>query len=392
MAAHLYWRINVSANDGSINFLAIAEVEMRASVGGADQCTGGTATASSNDATTPPANAFDNSNSTVWSTPNLTLSGWLRYQFASAVDVAEYTIRSHPTSGGQNRSPKDFTLEWSDNGTSWTVADTRANVTGWTYGETKTFVVGAITSARLFQSVAETVRGNPAGTAQLSQAAAEVLRASPGGQAQLQQVVVEVLRSTTPNLASAQFDQSVIEAVSTNPHARLDQAVVEVATPYRANARLDQAVLEVASPSAYARINQSVVEVASPVAYARQDHAVMEVLVKDRRMAGTLVMAMDGAANLTKGTALAGQVVASVAGSADLGGGIQLVAAGTIAGTLTGVLAAVVPLHGSIGAGIAGSANLSFAEGLRAAGTIDGRLLGRLAGTVAGSSGFFIMF
>jgi hypothetical protein len=139
--AHTYWRINVTANAGDTNYLAIAEVEMRATVGGADECSGGTATASSSSAGFEADKAFDNDAATRWSTPTPGMTtGWLQYQFASPVDVTEYTIQAHPSTPA--RSPKNWTLEYSDDGTDWTVTDTRTNEANWADGETRVLEVG----------------------------------------------------------------------------------------------------------------------------------------------------------------------------------------------------------------------------------------------------------
>ncbi len=176
MAAHLYWRINVSSNNGG-SFLSIAEVEMRATVGGADQCNGGTASVSSS-AASSGADAFDNDPVTRWSTN--AYPSWLQYQFLSPVDVAQYTIQVHNTDG--TRAPKDWTFEYSDNGSTWTVADTRVNETGWTAGQIRSYSVAVITNARL------------------SQMALEVLRFPTSVNARVSQIVLEVLR---PNVALA---------------------------------------------------------------------------------------------------------------------------------------------------------------------------------------------
>lgn len=175
--AHAFWRINVSANDGDTNYLAIAEVEMRASVGGADQCAGGTASASASDGTSPPSNAFDNNATTRWSTPVGTLTGWLAYQFSSAVDVLECTIRAHPTSPA--RSPRTGTIEYSDDGVAWIVLLKFGPETGWTNGQVRTFLMSAV-------------------SARLSQVAVEVLR-SPDPDPWLSQVAVEVLSINVPD-------------------------------------------------------------------------------------------------------------------------------------------------------------------------------------------------
>lgn len=136
--AHEYWRINGSSPTG-VTFLAIAEVEMRATLGGADQCAGGTPSASTADPSSPASNAFDNNATTRWSTVSGNTTGWLLYRFAAPVGVLEYTIQAHPTA--PVRSPKDFSLEFSDDGVDWTAADTRTNQIDWGAGEIRTYQV-----------------------------------------------------------------------------------------------------------------------------------------------------------------------------------------------------------------------------------------------------------
>ena len=180
---HLYWRINVFANNGDTNYLAISEIEMRATVGGTDQCAGGTPTASSAASDAPASNAFDNDAVSRWSTPVGTVSGWIAYQFPSAVDVAEYTIQAHPTA--PLRSPRDWQFEYSDDGVTWTVIEDRYGVTGWTNGQIRTFTL----------PTTDTI-------ARVSQVVTEVLRIDTNPPARVSQVVVEVLRpnsTTTPS-------------------------------------------------------------------------------------------------------------------------------------------------------------------------------------------------
>ncbi len=200
MTAHVYWRINVSANAGDASFLAIAEVEMRATVGGADQCAGGTGLASASfSASFDGPKAFDNSAATYWATPSGTLSGWLRYQFASAVEVAEYTIQAHPSA--PSRSPSAWALEWSDDGSAWTPLETRSGFTSWTNGQIRTFAVptGAM-QVRASQLPLEVLRTNLAPQAHASQLALEVLRTNTPPYARASQLALEVLR---PNAAES---------------------------------------------------------------------------------------------------------------------------------------------------------------------------------------------
>lgn len=153
MAAHLYWRLNVTANGGDNSFLGIVEVEMRATVGGADQCSGGVASASSqydND-NNSAARAFNNvAVDDGWYTPATVTSGWLRYQFVSPVEVLQYTIKAPVTQPA--RAPRDWTLECSANGTVWAIADTQSGIT-FTTGEVKTFTVAVVATGSLASRV-----------------------------------------------------------------------------------------------------------------------------------------------------------------------------------------------------------------------------------------------
>lgn len=210
MAAHTYWRLNVSANAGDVNFLAIAEIEMRATVGGADECTGGTPSASASDGSAPASNAFDNNATTRWSTPSGTLTGWIRYQFASPVDVAQYTIQAHPTT--PLRSPMDWALEYSDDGTTWVPVETRQGISSWTNGEIKSYTVVITANARVSQLPVEVIRTNTATKARVSQVTAEVLRINTATKIRASQLAVEVLR---PNAAAASASARPVVFVAT---------------------------------------------------------------------------------------------------------------------------------------------------------------------------------
>lgn len=137
MAAHSYWRWHFTANNGAAN-VVIGEIEARATVGGADQCTGGTVTSSEPVGGWDGVKAFDNDIATGFA-PNDTVNyGYVQYQFASPVNILEYSIT---TCAGQatNTAPKDWTLKYSDNGTDFTIEKTVTNETGWASGETRVY-------------------------------------------------------------------------------------------------------------------------------------------------------------------------------------------------------------------------------------------------------------
>lgn len=116
LGAHRYWRIFMTNNHGG-GFLAIAEVEMRATFGGADQCSGGTASASA--ATDgAAANAFANDGTASFWATNTATNQWLKYDFGSAKDIREVSIQI--PSFATSNSPKDILIQWSDDDSAWT--------------------------------------------------------------------------------------------------------------------------------------------------------------------------------------------------------------------------------------------------------------------------------
>lgn len=98
-----------------------------ASHSGANLCTGATATAhSSYDATnTPPSKAIDGNATTFWESGNLAATPkWLQIDLASAKEVRSIYISSttYP-----NEVPRDFVLQGSNDGTTWTAIATFAD-------------------------------------------------------------------------------------------------------------------------------------------------------------------------------------------------------------------------------------------------------------------------
>lgn len=113
MSAHAYWRLEFAWPGYS--GISFQEIEMRGAVGGADLCTGGTASGSFSGA----ANAFDNDSGTSWS--NAGTSAWIQYQFASPGDVREFVLVL-----GNTTPPATATLKCSDDGSVWDTVGTWA--------------------------------------------------------------------------------------------------------------------------------------------------------------------------------------------------------------------------------------------------------------------------
>lgn len=128
-----YWRIYVTANNGD-GFLSMNEVELRLTAGGADQASGGTASASSSYFGDNGNRAFDNNTTDVnsWVTSWAGGPEWLRYDFGAGNDkaIAEVAIWPESTTS-YTRAPKDFKIQSSADGSTWTDAATYATITGW---------------------------------------------------------------------------------------------------------------------------------------------------------------------------------------------------------------------------------------------------------------------
>ncbi len=97
---------------------------------------------------TTPSNAFDCSPSTN-TTSSAALPLQLGVQVPTAFTATKLTIIGPATA---NQAPKDFTIEYSDNGSSWTTVATLTNVTGWVGYERRVYswtAAGAHTYWRL---------------------------------------------------------------------------------------------------------------------------------------------------------------------------------------------------------------------------------------------------
>lgn len=135
--AHGWWRVQVTAS-GPSNFApAIAELQFRATVGGANQAVGGVASASSIfNAGWVAANAFDGNAATSWSALNPGVA-WVAYHFAAPVSVAQISMKARADA---NDMPISFDVQYSDDGAAWTTLWSVGGQTGWALGETRLFV------------------------------------------------------------------------------------------------------------------------------------------------------------------------------------------------------------------------------------------------------------
>ena len=132
------WRVYCTSKIDAGNFLSFKEIEMRATVGGVTQCVGGTATADSNNGspTYLPANAFDGSASTQWSTSNSVFPHWIQYTFLTAVTVKQLSLKV----SAQTEAPLAWQLQYF-NGTSWVAVYMQTNEPVWAGSEQRLYTI-----------------------------------------------------------------------------------------------------------------------------------------------------------------------------------------------------------------------------------------------------------
>ena len=118
MAAKRYWRLWLNPRE-KFTYKQLAEIELRTSVGGADQCSGGTAIGTY--VTFPPANAFDDSNATVWQSVYNWVNqdgAYVGYDFGAGndKDIVEIAVTNGTTS---SYYPEWCEVQCSDDGSTW---------------------------------------------------------------------------------------------------------------------------------------------------------------------------------------------------------------------------------------------------------------------------------
>lgn len=137
MAPHRYWRIHFTGStSGSDLLISLYEVELRATPGGLDQCTGGVAAASHADATA--YRLFDDNPSSYWINGGPSVPNWVHYDFGAGNAVVVGELRLLPRSGVQ--APQSFALLGSDDQVNWEEVASWSGVTDWISGVEKLFV------------------------------------------------------------------------------------------------------------------------------------------------------------------------------------------------------------------------------------------------------------
>lgn len=141
--AHRYWRVYIYSNARNNGEGSMVELEMREAISGSDVTAGATATDDAASGSAP--NAIDNT-SARWGLGS-SFPHWLKVDFGAANDKAIVEIAITTRSDFPDEGPRDFSLQYSDDDSSWTTAFSIWGVDDWTSGETRAFSTPAVSTA-----------------------------------------------------------------------------------------------------------------------------------------------------------------------------------------------------------------------------------------------------
>lgn len=151
MSGHAYWRVYVTDNNGA-GLISIPELQFRTIAGEYQLPFGGTSVYGTQNGSGNPDNladaAFDGNAGSKWTSAG-NVPDYLGYHFPTAIAPVQVSILGPIAANGPTFAPKNFTIDWSDNGTSWNTVASITNQTAW----------GSI-EERLFNVYATTLSGN----------------------------------------------------------------------------------------------------------------------------------------------------------------------------------------------------------------------------------------
>lgn len=136
-----YWRVRLDAGGVFGNVQALARVQLRSTIGGANIAGDATVTASTTLSGHPATNVQDADASTYWAS---TQAGngwnqWLAFDFGTPVKVAEIALTARNTGSDHLQATLAGALEYSADGSTWKVAFPFHATANYTSGSTQTF-------------------------------------------------------------------------------------------------------------------------------------------------------------------------------------------------------------------------------------------------------------
>ncbi len=146
-----YWRLYITAQVGTDNWMNLRQIALRATPGGVNQCIGAGGTADQNSvgvglATYTAIHAFDETFATdglYWHSNDISKPWWASFDFGAGVQVpvGELAITGTNVAG---RVPKDFSLQFSFDGVNWLPVATYSGIVNWTLNVSQSFAIAPI--------------------------------------------------------------------------------------------------------------------------------------------------------------------------------------------------------------------------------------------------------
>jgi hypothetical protein len=136
-----FWRIYITATEANDGYVNVSQLALRATPNGYNQgsLSGGSATESSVYGGYTSYGCFKDVGG-FWYSNSQAAPWWAAYDFGVGIEraVAEIAITGVNVAG---RQPKDFQIQISSDGTTWTTVATYTGVTGWALGIERTFAI-----------------------------------------------------------------------------------------------------------------------------------------------------------------------------------------------------------------------------------------------------------
>ena len=94
---------------------------------------------------------FDGTDQTKWLTAGGNATGWIQFDFSEEDAFAVDGLTMTSANDGESRTPKNWTLQGSNDGASWTIVDTQTDETGWSTFETRSYSFTNTTAYKMYK-------------------------------------------------------------------------------------------------------------------------------------------------------------------------------------------------------------------------------------------------
>lgn len=138
------WGLDITANNSGFSNTAFAELIFASSIGGATLCTGGRHFQDNSVSLTSPTEGpsnllFDGNPGTIWNSGG-GVPRWVGYAWATPPSTP-VQMRLQARSNFLGDTPRDFNIQWTDDGITYHTTDAITGETGWTANEVRGYTI-----------------------------------------------------------------------------------------------------------------------------------------------------------------------------------------------------------------------------------------------------------